>query len=323
MRVPILLLSGHRRLIEFSLEESSPTMSDRHYVHHHDEVQLARILKESKPWLEKYGTTLIYGLAAVMAVAAVVVYIRNQQPATAEESRNLLVAATPEDFQGVADQTPDSQIGIVARLRQAELSLRDAISAMFTDRKTAVETLDQASVTFERLAERKDISPDIRLRVMVGLARVAETRCDGTDESVSAAVEAWEAVLKESQDSKMFKEVAEDRIKKLPLESTKSFYAWFQTQDPKPGDDLLLPQDGPGNVPDIPRIDIPDFSTPDASSQIKPAPEGDAKSPEGSNPASPTPETPAAPADDKPAPADDKPAPAEGTPEPVPEKSGE
>jgi hypothetical protein len=327
-------------------------MSDRHYVHHEDEVQLAKILKESKPWLEKYGTTLIYALAAVMAVAAVVVYLLRQPPATAEESGQLLVASTPEEFQNVADETPDSKIGIIARLRQAELLLQDAVSKLFTDRKSGVETLDQAATTFQRLSERKDISPNIRERVLAGLARVAEARCDGSDATVTTAVEAWQELLKQFPDSRMFKEIAEDRIRKLPLESTKSFYAWFQKQDPKPGDDLLLPQDRPGKVPDIPNLNIPDFSTPFAPSQSKAAPADPAAPVDGTDSASPARETPAEekpatpeekrgdnsePASEKPASPDDKPAPSEDAPksgeekpspapdasEPVPEKSGE
>ena len=51
-----------------SLDESSPTMSDRHYVHHENEVQLAKLLKESRPFFERYGTTMIYGVAALMAI---------------------------------------------------------------------------------------------------------------------------------------------------------------------------------------------------------------------------------------------------------------
>jgi len=297
-------------------------MSDRHYVHHEDEVQLAKILKESKPWLEKHGTTLIYALAAVMAVAAVAVYLIRQPPATAQESSQLLVASTPEEFQSVADETPNSRIGIIARLRQAELLLQDAISKMFTDRKSGIETLDQAATTFQRLSERKDISPNLRERVLVGLARVAEARCDGSDSTVTAAVEAWQEVLKQFPDSKMFREIAEDRIRKLPLESTKSFYAWFEQQDPKPGDDLLLPQDKPGKVPDIPMLNIPDFSTPFAPSQNKAAPAESSAPPEGSDPASPAPESPApeSPADEKPAPTEDKPESAEEKPAPEEEK---
>jgi hypothetical protein len=319
-------------------------MSDRHYVHHEDEVALAKILKESKPWIERFGTTLIYGLAAVLAIAAVIVYVARRPPATASESQALMLAATPEDYQAVADEAANTPIGTVARIRQAELSLQNAVNNMFTDRKLAIEELDKAAATYDRLSERKDVDGVLRERVLAGVARVAETRCDGTDATVKAAVDAWQKLLKEFPESKMFKDIAEDRVKKLPAEATKSFYAWFQQQKPEPGDDLQLPQDGPGKVPAIPHIDIPDLTAPSiapakvdaatpAPAEATPAPAEATPAPAEATPApaeatpAPAEATPApaeatpAPAEATPAPAEATPAPAEGTP--APEKSGE
>ena len=280
-------------------------MSDRHYVHQEDEVALAKILKESKPWLEQYGTTIIYGVAAVLAVCAVGVYVARRPPATAAESSGLLMAASVEEYQTVADSAPDSPIGIVARLRQAELSLDEAAGQLFTDREKSVKTLDNAARTFGNLADRKDLNSDLRERVLAGVARVLECRCDGTDATVKPAIEAWEKLLKEYPDSKMFKDIAESRVKTLKSDNSKAFYAWFHTQNPKASDDLLLPQDGPGKVPDVPKIDIPDFTTPAAPA-------------EGAKTEGAKTETPAAPAEGTPA-AEEKPAPAEATPAPAPE----
>lgn len=264
------------RLVLQFLKESLPTMSDRHFVHHEDEVQLAKILRESKPWLEKYGTTAIYVMAAIMAVAAVVVYISRRPPATAPESRELMLASlssspSPEDYQAVADSTPNSKIGIIARVRQAELLLSNAVEKLFTDREKGLEELNAAATAFQRLDERKEVAGYQKERVLAGLARVAEAQCDGTDESIKAAVSAWERLLKEFPDSKLFREFAEQRVKKLSSESTRSFYAWFHSQNPKPSDDLQIPQDGPGTVPDIPKISLPDLTAPATKSDEAPA----------------------------------------------------
>ncbi len=304
-------------------------MSDRHYVHHEDEVALAKILKESKPWLEQYGTTIIYGVAAVLAVSAVVVYIARRPPATAGESSGLLMASSLEEYQTVADSAPDSPIGTVARIRQAELSLNQAVGQLFTDREKSVESLDKAARTFENLADRKDLNSDLRERVLAGVARVLECRCDGTDATVSPAIEAWEKLLKEYPDSKKFKDIAESRVKALKSDKSKAFYAWFQTQNPKASDDLLLPQDGPGTVPDVPKIDIPDFTTPAAPTEgaktegaktetpatpVEGTPAAEAKPAPAEG--TPAPETKPATAEGTPAPAEGTPAPAEGTPAP-------
>ena len=281
-------------------------------MHQEDEVALAKILKESKPWLEQYGTTIIYGVAAVLAVCAVGVYVARRPPATAAESSGLLMASSVEEYQTVADSAPDSPIGIVARLRQAELSLDEAAGQLFTDREKSVKTLDNAARTFGNLADRKDLNSDLRERVLAGVARVLECRCDGTDATVKPAIEAWEKLLKEYPDSKMFKDIAESRVKTLTSDNSKAFYAWFQTQNPKASDDLLLPQDGPGKVPDVPQIDIPDFTTPAA-----PMEGSKAEGAKTETPAAPAEGTPAAEEKPTPAPAEEKPAPAEGTPAPA------
>ncbi|MEJ7595423.1 MAG: hypothetical protein WKF77_28220 [Planctomycetaceae bacterium] len=338
-------------------------MSDRHYVHHEDEVQLAKLLKESRPFLERYGTTMIYAVAAVMAIAAVVVYVQRRPAPTAEVSRDLLLATTAEDYQAVADESPDSPIGILARLRQADRELEDAVSNMFTNRKAAKDNLESAEKAYKQLEDRKDIIDSVRERVLVGLARVAECRCDGTHETMNAATAAWERVLKTFPDSKTFKAVAESRIKRLASKDSSEFYAWFSTQNPKPGDDLLMPQDGgPGQVPSTPlfpdlhnfglpgseaptpRVTIPDApaekpANAETPTEASPAAETPAETPETPDAAdTPASETPAADAPGSDAAPADAPAapPAADAPKteapkteapvgetPVPEKSGE
>ena len=284
-------------------------MSDRHYVHHENEVQLAKLLKESKPFFERYGTTMIYGVAALMAIAAVVVYVQRQPAPTAEVSRDLLLATTAEDYQAVADESPDSPIGILARLRQADRELEDAVSNMFTNREAAQDNLQSAEKAYMQLEDRKDIIDSVRERVLVGLARVAECRCDGTDDAMNAATAAWKRILKDFPDSNTFKSIAESRIKRLASEDSREFYAWFSTQNPKPGDDLLMPQDGgPGQVPSAPLFpDLQNFGlpgseapTPNATTSAAPA-----ETPAGIEP--PSLATPAA----------DKPAETPATPEPA------
>ncbi len=258
-------------------------MSDRHYVHHENEVQLAKLLKESKPFFERYGTTMIYGVAALMAIAAVVVYVQRQPAPTAEVSRDLLLATTAEDYQAVADESPDSPIGILARLRQADRELEDAVSNMFTNREAAQDNLESAEKAYKQLEDRTDIIDSVRERVLVGLARVAECRCDGTDDAMNAATAAWERILKDFPNSKTFKAIAEARIKRLASRDSHEFYAWFSTQNPKPGDDLLMPQDGgPGQVPSAPLFpDLQNFGLPgsDAATPKAATPEAPAETP--------------------------------------------
>lgn len=237
-------------------------MSDKHYVHQPDETELAKVLRESKGWFETYGTTLIYGISAVLALTALVVYLQRRPPATAPASSALLLASSIEDYQDLADQFPETEIGTRARLRQADLQTNSAIGKMFTDREVAVEELESARKAYERLVDRNDLSADMRERVLAGLARITESQSDGSETATQAAIAAWQKILDEFPDSKVFKQVAEERIASLKKPSSESFYAWFHKQDPKPGDDLLMPQDKP-QIPDIPNaFELPEFGIP-------------------------------------------------------------
>lgn len=229
-------------------------MSEPQFTHRPDEVQLAKILRESRPFVERYGTAAIYGTALLLAVAAIVVYVARRPPATAAESAKLLKAETPEEFGEIADNAPGTTIAQVALVREAELILQNALRNLFTNRKVGLEELDDAAKKYATLNDDNTLGEDARLKVAVGLARIAEARCDGSEASVKSAVEAWDNVLKTFPDSKAFSALAEERKKKLALPATQEFYAWFQQQNPAPGDPLGLPQDGPGATPPIPSL---------------------------------------------------------------------
>ncbi|APZ93530.1 hypothetical protein [Fuerstiella marisgermanici] len=227
-------------------------------THRHDNrTELEKLLIKSKPWFEQNGTLLIYGVAAILAVAAVVVYMKRAPAGDVEASRDLLTAVTPEDYRDLADAHPDSTIAVWARLRQAERLLDNGVGNMFTNREVGVEELDQAKAAFERLESRTDIDDQVRERVLAGLARLAEATCDGEAKSVKAAVAAWQKVLDDYPES-LIKEHAEDRIAALESPEAKTFYAWFSKQNPKPVDPGATPNQSP--VPTIPELPVPDFS---------------------------------------------------------------
>ncbi|MFO0426390.1 MAG: hypothetical protein ACK526_07470 [Planctomyces sp.] len=280
-------------------------MSDKHYVHPHDENDLEKVLKQTGTWFERYGTTAIYGVAALLALTAVIVYVSKTPPATAPASAAFMSAEGPEQFRDIADQFPNTALGVKARLRQADLLRNSAIEKLFTNRKLALDEIDQAQKAYERLEQQKGIDAEVRLRTLVGLAHLAEYTCDGSDAKTTAALNAWKRVTEEfpGEQAVGFQKLAEDRIKALQLDSSKSFYAWFQQQDPKPSDEPLIPQDNPSNVPAIPQsFNLPDFSNlPGADAAAKPAEAPAEGAPAASAPAAETPaadapkaETPAA-----------------------------
>jgi hypothetical protein len=272
----------------------APTMSEPHFTHEPDEVQLAKLLRGYRPFLEQYGTAIIYGTALLLAVAAIFVYVARRPPETAAESAKLLKAETPEEFADIADNSPDTTIGRIASLREAELILQNALRSLFTNRKVGIEELDQAEKIYRNLDDTRALDADGQLKIVVGLARIAEARCNGDDATVKTAIDAWDRVLKDFPNSKVFSNLAEDRKKKLALPSTKDFYAWFQQQNPAPGDTLGMPQDGPGaglNPAGLGPLDLPGL-TPSTPVPATPEPPADKPAETPADPAAPAPDAP-------------------------------
>jgi hypothetical protein len=253
-------------------------MSDKHYTHHDDQTHLETALRQARPWLETNATFLIYGLAAILAVTAAVIWTQRQPVANAAASALFQEAAEPEDFQAIADDYGETKLGQLARLNQATGLLNSASRNFFTDRDAADADLKQAQAALERLAETGDLDAMMQERVLIGQARLAEIRCDGTDESVQATVSAWQAVLDEC-DPSMAQVLAEGQIKALKDSDNASFYAWLSALEPTPADDLNMPGlmpgmgvSGPGStVPDIPE----GLTMPVLPESLDETPEGD------------------------------------------------
>ncbi|MCH2202027.1 MAG: hypothetical protein MK102_08655 [Fuerstiella sp.] len=246
-------------------------MSNKQYTHQSNATHLEQALRRAKSWFEANATFLIYGLAVVLAVAAVVVWLGRQPEENAGVSALLMDANSPEDFQDIADKYDGAALGILARLNQADELLNSASRKMFIDRAAANIELDEAEAALSRLADLKQPGAIVRERVLLGRARLTEIRCDGTEESLQAAGQAWQKVL-DFEGGSIARDYAEGRVEALKDPATAGFYAWFHGLDPKPTDDLDVPgfsggsTFGPGSpVPEVPgndNVSLPDLSFP-------------------------------------------------------------
>lgn len=235
-------------------------MSDRQYSHHDDQTRLETALRSTQPWLEANLTFLIYGVAAVLAIAAGIVWYQRQPEANAEVSAQWMDARQPEDFQNIADTHDNSPLGRLARLNLADSLINNGSRSMFSDREAADADFELADAALSRLIDSSELGDNERQRVLMSQARLAEIRCDGSDESIQAAIAAWQEILNQFEEP-FAKEYVEGRIEELGKPDVGSFYAWFHEFDPKPQDDLNLPGaglglgPGPGSaVPDIPSV---------------------------------------------------------------------
>ncbi len=233
--------------VDFKHSASNPAatspkkpMSDKHYTHSSDATHLETALRRTKPWFEANATFLIYGLAVVLAVVAAIVWMQRQPEQNSAASALLMDADGPEDFQNIADQYEGTPLANLARLKQADTLLNSASSKLFTDRTAANAELEQAEAALNRLPEASGIDAAVRDRVAINLARLTEMRCDGTEESIQGAIDAWQNVLTQNENS-IGKLLAEGQIAELKKASAADFYAWFQPLDPKPADDLSFP----------------------------------------------------------------------------------
>lgn len=223
------------------MSDIQPTESE----HIEEQTALEAALRKALAWFSTNLTTVIYALAAVLAIAAIVVFLQRKPAGNAEASQLLLVASTPEEYQDVADSFPTSLLGMWSRLRQGDRLLDNAVTNLFMNREQGVEDLAAAKAAYENLGSQSGLPDALRERVLIGMARVAECECDGTAESVKAAETAWQQVIGAFDDS-IVKQQCEDRLARLKTPEAAEFYKMFAALDPKPA----LP--GASNVPEIP-----------------------------------------------------------------------
>ncbi|MCA9064270.1 MAG: hypothetical protein KDA96_14470 [Planctomycetaceae bacterium] len=258
-------------------------MSDKHYVHREDPNELAMFLDKAKPWFEKNGTIVIYTAAAILAIAAVWVFLNKKTaPVSVSAERLMQVQASPsiEEYQTFAEEFPESGMSVWANLIRADALLSQGVSSLFSNRSLGLENIDAAEKIYEQIDNRADANREIRIRVAYGRAVITESRCDGGDASTTDAIAAWQKLSDLlSDESRALKELAEERIRHLNSEGGRDFYAWFHAQNPNPNDPPLLPQGHPpvSSVPEMPEsfkvpgVEIPTLPLDDGEKADTPA----------------------------------------------------
>lgn len=254
-----------------------------------EENDLAEIFAPIKPYLEKYGTKIALGLAAILLVVAAWTWFSKRSMAQASVGWGVMGSArSPEDFSEVFKDYPDSSAAVWARLRAGEGYLARGLGSSFTERDAAEKDYQNARDSFEFLLDKSGTPDVVRERSLWGMARLEEAT---SSEDTSAAVAAYEKLISDFPES-VYKDLSEERIEELKSASSKKFYAWFSKQDRSLADDLLGPKDPPAT----PAIGEPGVMPP-VTPGLPPAPgpvEGGEETPgEVQTPALPTPPAPA------------------------------
>ena len=236
---------------------------ERHRLHEHE---LERLTERARPFFERHATALLLGLAALLVLAAVAIYAarsfgRGDSPAWNDLGSALRSGdRTAERLAGVAEDHPDSDAAIWAKLLEGDTYLRTGSGAIFDDREGAMRDLADARKAFDELLERRDLPEDVHVRALYGSARALELSSEG---NLKPAIERYEQVSQKFPNT-IFDRLAAQRVAELQSENASDFYAWFSKQKPKPRD-LQPPRDRPMPPEFTPPGETPATATPGAA----------------------------------------------------------
>lgn len=210
---------------------------------------LTRALEKAEPHSNKI---LVAALVVTVVVVAVVYGMRSAGGDRSAGFAELTGCETGDCFENVADEYPDSPVGMWARLRAAEQYLDDGIRTSTSNRNASRDSLQRAKDAFDRVLKGENVPPQARERALYGMGVCLETL---SDENTGPAIEAYQSLLDEFKDSQ-YRYLAADRIAALKTSRAQEFYAWFHEQNPKPED-----RPGPRDPLDFLRNTTPETPT--------------------------------------------------------------
>jgi hypothetical protein len=212
------------------------------------ELQGSEVEDLGPNFIEQYGKQIAFVAIALVIVFAAVSFLANAGRAGAEESWSKFASAqSAADFANVASDFPNSDVAVWARLTEGEMLLREAVQLQFNDRAAAIGQFKKADEALDAVLEKSDLPDSAKERALLGKARLLEATSDGNTEAAIAAYEQVKGIP-----NSIYASLVDSRIAALKKDGTKSFYAWFSKQTPKP-EDRARPQDGlPSGHPELP-----------------------------------------------------------------------
>jgi hypothetical protein len=224
---------------------------------------LAGLIEIVKPYSMYIGGTLV----AVVMLIGVAAFYSNKSKVAEAEGWNELFAIPPtapdrrDKLLDVADAWAGTPVGVYAVLLAANDDLREGAEKLFEDRADARTHLRDAADGFKR-ARSESSESLVQEQACIGLARAHEclNELDEARTFYKEIVDRWP--------KGMYGEYAKTRLEDLDRPTTRSFYDWFATQDPKPP--AISEPGTPGERPALdsnPLDSVPDLSPPDPFSE--------------------------------------------------------
>lgn len=210
--------------------------------HRHElaENDLAKLITRGLKKIEPYQNQILGAMVVItVLVVAVVIMTRSSSTGRSEGFAELLNCKTADDYLNVAETYEGKPAGHWARLRAGEEFLHEGIRLSISDRAQAVDRLEEAEESYDKLLQDSSVSGELRVKALYGMAMTLESLGNDTER----AIQAYEALLNAPGGSR-YRPIAEDRIEELKTGRGQAFYAWFVAQNPSP-QDRPLPRDFP------------------------------------------------------------------------------
>jgi tetratricopeptide (TPR) repeat protein len=202
----------------------------RHELQHNEIADwLAEAIERVKPYSRAIAGVAL--AAAVLLTAYVVLSRRaeSKQSTAWNEYYQALQSPSNEgleaDLEAIAREHQSAVAGLWAAVTLADLQLDEGVRSFFFDRRAAEKKLQSAAAHYEAVVEKAD-DPLLRARALYGLGRAQES-LGHLDE----ARRAYRQIV-DAEGSDAFRSLARLRLDDLERDSTKDFYAWFETQEP-------------------------------------------------------------------------------------------
>jgi tetratricopeptide (TPR) repeat protein len=174
------------------------------------------------------------------------------------------------DFESIADQYPDTDVALWARVMAADLHLAVGCDMLFNNKGIANQELRDAEDDYLKILNAKRSSSELRERATFGLARARESQGN-----LQKAMEHYEEVRTNWPEG-AYAKAAASRLEDLKRPDTRLLYDQFAKFDPKPAPSLGpdIPGRGPSFDPNTLREDEPLFKPKFMDLQEKGAGEG-------------------------------------------------
>lgn len=220
------------------------------------EADLSALIEPIRPYLDKYGSTVILGLAGILIVVAGWTYFSRSAKAEKARGWDKIIetnsSTAPEDFGDIAEDNPGTTAAEWALLRQAEGFLKRGIQSAFSNRKESTASYEKCREALNRLLNKQGTSVLVRERALYTMALLTESD-SGAD--TADAIKAYEQLKSEFAQS-VYVEEADDRIAALKDPKVQQFYGWFKDQNPSIADPLGVPNDPFGTTPPTPEAPL-------------------------------------------------------------------